>query len=115
MVQDCTCEKKFTNDAWRLAAVEASVTTQLQAYYQQLYNTKINYVIGLKVVGENSTYTWFNFTVKVPIADHDKVRPCIQKAWNDDQASFGLMSCSKRKMNTVECSKSQKPFFKYCR
>lgn len=95
VIQNCNCQNEFRNDAWRCASIGAAVTAQAQAYYQQFYNTKINWLINFQLVAENTTHTIFSYTAKVPRAYHDKMRPCIFRAWNNDQVSFGLISYSK--------------------
>jgi hypothetical protein len=87
IVQDCPCEKRFKNNATRLAAVSATVATQLRAYFQKLYNTKINYECKLSVVAGNKTYTVFSYTVKVPQSDHSRVKTALQQTCKDDQVS----------------------------
>ena len=87
VVQDCSCEKRFKNNATRLAAVSAVVTKQLQAYFQKLYNTKINYGCKLQVLAGNATHTVFSYTIKVPKSDHGRVKAVVKQAWKDQEVS----------------------------
>jgi hypothetical protein len=87
VVQDCPCEKRFANNATRLAAVSSTVCTQLRSYFQQLYNTKVNYQCALTVAAGNKTHTVFAYTIKAPKADHDKARAALKKTCQDDQVS----------------------------
>jgi hypothetical protein len=87
VVQDCPCEKRFNNNATRLAVVSATVTKQLQAYFQKLYNTKINYPTTVKVVNGNKTHTLFSYTVKVPKDDHGKVKVAMKHTCKDEEVS----------------------------
>ena len=90
VVQDCPCEKRFSNNATRLAAVSASVTKQLQTYFQKLYNTKINYATTVKVLSGNKTHTVFNYIVKVPKDDHGKVKVAMKHTCKDEEVSFEI-------------------------
>ncbi|CAF1392550.1 unnamed protein product [Adineta ricciae] len=85
VVQDCPCEKRFANNASRLAAVSSTVCTQLRNYFQQLYGTKINYPCSLKVVAGNKTHTVFAYTVNVPQSEQSKAKAAAKKACQDDQ------------------------------
>jgi hypothetical protein len=87
IVQDCPCEKRFKNNATRLAAVSATVDTQLRAYFQKLYNTKINYECIVKVLDGNKTHTVFSYTVKVPESDHSRVKTALKQTCKDDEVS----------------------------
>lgn len=97
VVQDCPCEKRFANNATRLAAVSATVATQLRAYYQKLYNTKINYQCDVKVLTGNKTHTVFTYTVKVPKSDHSKVKSALKQTCKDDEVSFSKYFITKEK------------------
>ena len=87
VVQDCPCEKRFANNASRLAAVSSTVCTQLRNYFQQLYGTKINYPCNLKVVTGNKTHTVFAYTVNVPQSEQSKAKAAAKKACQDEQVS----------------------------
>jgi hypothetical protein len=87
VVEDCPCEKRYKTNATRLAAVSASVATQLRAYFQQLYNTKINYQVDLSVVDGNKTFTVFSYNVKAPQSDHARVKNALKQTCKDDQVS----------------------------
>jgi hypothetical protein len=91
IVQNCACEKRFKNNATRLAAVSATVTTQIRAYFQKLYNTKINYPTTVKVLSGNKTHTVFNYIVKVPKADHGKAKIVMKQACKDEEVSFKIL------------------------
>ena len=88
VVQDCPCEKRFSNNATRLAAVSATVTKQLQTYFQKLYNTKINYPTTVKVSTGNKTHTVFTYSVKVPKDDHGKVKVAMKHTCKDEEVSL---------------------------
>lgn len=85
IVQDCPCEKRFANNATRLAAVAAKVAEQLQAYFQLLYKTNVNFPVQVTVKSGNQTHTIFNYLVKVPKADHGKAREALKKTCKDEQ------------------------------
>ncbi len=87
VVQDCPCEKRFANNATRLAAISATVATQLRSYFQQLYNTKINYQCNVKVFSGNKTHTVLSYTVKVPKSDHARVKTALKQTCKDEQVS----------------------------
>ena len=87
VVQDCPCEKRYKNNATRLAAVSATVATQLRAYFQKLYNTTINYQCIVKVLSGNKTHTLFTYTVKVPKSDHSRVRTALKQTCKDQEVS----------------------------
>jgi hypothetical protein len=87
IVQDCPCEKRFKNNATRLTAVSGTVATQLRAYFQKLYNTKINYECIVKVLDGNKTHTVFSYTVKVPKSDHSRVKTALKQTCKDDEVS----------------------------
>ncbi len=91
IVQNCACERRFKNNATRLAAVSATVATQLRAYFQKLYNTKINYPTTVKVLAGNKTHTVFNYIVKVPKADHGKAKVAMKHACKDEEVSFKIL------------------------
>jgi len=88
VVENCACEKRFKNNATRLAAVSATVTKQIRAYFQKLYNTKINYQTTVKVLTGNKTHTIFNYIVKVPKVDHGKARAAMKQACKDEEVRF---------------------------
>ena len=87
VVQDCPCERRFANNATRLAAVAATVTKQLRAYFQKLYNTKINYDCNVRVLTGNKTHTVFTYAVKVPKSDHDRARAALKQTCKDAEVS----------------------------
>ena len=89
VVQDCPCERRFANNATRLAAVGATVAKQLRAYFQKLYNTNINYDCNVRVEAGNRTHTVFAYAVKVPKSDHDRARVALKKTCKDDEVSNG--------------------------
>lgn len=85
VVQDCPCERRFANNATRLAAVGATVAKQLRAYFQQVYNTNINYDCNVRVEAGNKTHTVFAYAVKVPKSDHDRARVALKKTCQDQE------------------------------
>ncbi|UJR38625.1 hypothetical protein I4U23_031291, partial [Adineta vaga] len=85
VVQDCPCEKRFTNNATRLAALSSTVCTQLRNYFQQLYSTKVNYPCSVKVLTGNKTHTVFSYTVNVPKAEQSKAKVALKKTCKDDE------------------------------
>jgi hypothetical protein len=87
IVQGCPCEKRFKNNATRLAVVSGTVATQLRAYFQKLYNTKIDYKCNVKVLDGNKTHTVFSYTVKVPKSDHSRVKTALKQTCKDDEVS----------------------------
>lgn len=87
VVKNCDCEKRFANNATRLAAVSAAVAQQLRAYFQKLYNTKINYDTTVKVLTGNKTHTVFNYIVKAPKSDHARAKVAMKQACKDDEVS----------------------------
>jgi len=87
VVQDCPCEKRFKNNAARLAAVSTAVATQLRAYFQQLYNTHINYQCDVKVLSGNKTHTVFIYTVKAPKSDHARVKTALKQTCKHPEVS----------------------------
>ena len=84
-VQNCNCERRFSNNGTRLAAISTTVTTQLQRYFQKLYNTKVNYPITVKVLTGNKTHTIFAYTVKVPKANHEQAREVMKQTCKDEE------------------------------
>jgi hypothetical protein len=87
VVQDCPCEKRFANNATRLAAISATVATQLRSYFQTLYNTKINYECNVKVLSGNKTHTVLTYTVKAPKSDHSRVKAALKQTCKDEQVN----------------------------
>jgi hypothetical protein len=87
VVQDCPCERRFANNATRLANVAATVTKQLRAYFQKLYSTNINYDCNVRVEAGNKTHTVFAYAVKVPKSDHDRARAALKKTCKDAEVS----------------------------
>ena len=87
VVQNCACERRFANNATRLAAITATVTTQLRAHFQKLYNSKVNYPTTVKVLTGNKTHTVFSYTVKVVKADHGKAKEAMKQTCKDEEVS----------------------------
>ena len=87
IVEDCPCEKRFSN-ASRLAVLSSAVATQLRAYFQQLYHTKVNYQVDVKVLTGDKTHTVFTYTVKVPQADHTKAKAALKETCKDEQVNY---------------------------
>jgi hypothetical protein len=87
IVQDCACEKRFKNNATRLAAVSSTVCKQLQSYFQTLYNTKVNYQCTLKVTAGNKTHTVFTYFIKVPKSDHSRAKTALKQTCKDEEVS----------------------------
>lgn len=85
VVSNCACQKRFSNNASRLAAVARTVTTQLQLYFQKLYNTKVNYPTTVRVVAGNRSHTVFNYIVKVPKANHGQAKAAMKQACKDEE------------------------------
>ena len=93
VVSNCACQKRFSNNATRLAAVARTVTTQLQLYFQKLYNTKVNYPTTVKVVAGNRSHTVFNYIVKVPKANHGQAQIAMKQACKDEEV-ISLLFCT---------------------
>ncbi len=91
VVHNCGCEKRFKNNATRLAAVSATVAAQLRAYFQKIYNTKINYETTVKVLTGNKTHTVFSYIVKVPKAEHERARAAMKHACKQEEVSYGTL------------------------
>ena len=87
IVQDCPCEKRFANNATRLAAVAATVAKQLQAYFQQLHGSSVNYPVKVTVETGNQTHTVFSYTVTVPKKEQSKAKEALKKTCKDDEVS----------------------------
>ena len=87
VVQDCPCERRFANNATRLAAVSAAVAKQLRAYFQKLYNTAINYQVNVKVLSGNKTHTVFAYTVQVPKSEQSRVKNALKQTCKDEEVS----------------------------
>ncbi|CAF0798692.1 unnamed protein product [Adineta steineri] len=90
IVQDCPCEKRFSNNATRLAAITSTVCTQLKTYFQEMNHDKTNYACSLQVLTGNSTHTVFQYTVKVPQADHAKAKIALKKTCQDDRVKAAI-------------------------
>jgi len=88
VVQSCPCEKRFSHNATRLAALSQTVTTQLRAYFQKLYQTTVNFPCVVKVLSGNKTHTTFTYTVKVPKSDHSKAKTAMQQTCKDEEVSY---------------------------
>jgi hypothetical protein len=88
VVQDCACEKRFKNNATRLAAVSATVTDKIRAYFRKLHNSTVNYPCVVKVLDGNKTHTVFSYTVKVPKPEHGKAKIAMQHACKDEDVSY---------------------------
>lgn len=84
-MKDCPCEKRYKNNATRLAAISTTVTNQLKTYFQQLYKTNINYPVKVSVEGGNKTYTLFSYTVKVPQTEQSKAKKALIQTCKDDK------------------------------
>ncbi len=87
VVQSCPCEKRFKNNRTRLAALAATISKQLQAYFQKLYNTNINYRVTVTVLSGNKTHTVFTYTVQAPRADHSRARAALKLVCKDEEVS----------------------------
>ncbi|CAF4345797.1 unnamed protein product, partial [Rotaria sp. Silwood2] len=85
VVQSCPCEKRFKNDRMRLAALSAALAKQLRVYYQQLYNTNINYRCSVNVLSGNKTHTVFAYTVNIPKAEHRRARTALKLLCKDEE------------------------------
>ena len=90
VITDCPCEKRFKNNATRLAAISATVSRQLQLYFQQLYNTKINYNVKMQVLSGNQTHTVFSYVVNVPKSEQEKAKEALKKTCKDEEVSQNL-------------------------
>jgi hypothetical protein len=88
VVENCACERRFANNATRLAAVSATVAKQLRAYFQKLYNTAINYQVNVKVLSGNRTHTVFAYTVQVPKSEQSKVKNALKQTCKDEQVCY---------------------------
>jgi hypothetical protein len=86
-VTKCGCERRYRNNATRLAAVSKTVADRLRVYFQKLYNTNINYPVVVKMLKGNHKQTIFGYTVKVPSSDQTKVRNALKQACKDDEVS----------------------------
>ncbi|CAF4784652.1 unnamed protein product [Rotaria sp. Silwood1] len=94
VVQDCPCEKRFKNNATRLAALSATLDKQLRAYYQKLYNTNINYKCNVKVLSGNSTHTVFAYTVQIPKPEHTRARAAFKLLCKDEEVKKTIETAS---------------------
>ncbi|CAF4951495.1 unnamed protein product, partial [Rotaria sp. Silwood1] len=94
VVQDCPCEKRFKNNATRLAALSATLDKQLRAYYQKLYNTNINYKCNVKVLSGNSTHTVFAYTVQIPKQEHTRARAAFKLLCKDEEVKKTIETAS---------------------
>ena len=90
VVQNCNCERRFSNNATRLAAISSSVTIQLQRYFQKVYNTKVNYPTTVKVFSGNKTHTVFTYIVKVPKDSHGQAKEAMKHACKDEEVISSL-------------------------
>jgi hypothetical protein len=88
VVEDCPCEKRFKNNATRLAALSATLATQLRNYYQNLYKEDINCKVVINVLSGNATDTVFTYIVKVPKSDHERVKTALKQTCKDEQVSY---------------------------
>ena len=94
VVQNCPCEKRFKNNETRLAALSATLSKQLKAYFQQLYKTNVNYRCIVNVLSGNATHTVFAYTVIIPKADHTRARAAMKLLCKDDEVSQILFVCA---------------------
>ena len=88
IVEDCPCEARFANNASRIAAVSAEVTTELNLYMKQTHGSQSNYQCSVQVVNGNGTDTAFHYTCIVPKADHDNVKAGMQQCCTNSQVIF---------------------------
>lgn len=95
LVKDCPCESRFKNNETRLAALASVLTTQLRFYFQQLYQTQINYDCSVRVLDGNDTYTLFEYTVRIPQVHHAKARNAMKQVCKDDKVSSILRNIQK--------------------
>ena len=108
VVQNCACERRFANNATRLAAISATVAKQLQAYFQKLYNTAINYQVNVRVLSGNKTHTVFAYTVQVPKSEQSKVKNALKHTCKDEQVSQLFCSfCSRSILMMMRLPKSK--------
>ncbi|CAF4686616.1 unnamed protein product, partial [Rotaria sp. Silwood2] len=94
IVEDCPCEKRFKNNATRLAVLSATIAKQLRAYYQKLYGTSINYKCIVNVLSGNNTHTVFTYTVKIPKADHTRARAALKLMCKDEEVKKTIETAS---------------------
>jgi hypothetical protein len=85
IVEDCPCEARYSNNASRIAAVSAEVTTQLNSYMKQTHGSQSNYRCTVQLVSGNGTKTVFHYACTVPKADHDKAKVGMQQCCTNDQ------------------------------
>ncbi|CAF4159037.1 unnamed protein product, partial [Adineta steineri] len=94
IVDDCPCEARYTSNASRIAAVEAEVTTQLNAYMKQTHGNNVNYKCSMQYVNGNGSNTQFHYTCAVPKADHDNVRAGMKQCCTNAQIKNKIETAS---------------------
>lgn len=104
IVQDCPCEKRFANNATRLATIATAVQQQLRLYFQQLYKNNIDYPVSVSVRSGNQTHTIFNYVVKVPKSEHNRAREALKKTCKDEHVSVDLLIASMTRMTKPRLS-----------
>lgn len=85
IVEDCPCESRYANNASRMAAVSAEVTTQLNAYMDDTHGDTVNYQCKVQAVSGDGTETTFHYVCSVPKASHDKAILGMQQCCTNDQ------------------------------
>jgi hypothetical protein len=101
VVQKCGCERRYRNNATRLAAVSDTVAARLRAHFQKLYNTNINYPVTVKMLAGNHSHTLFGYTVKVPAAQQSKVKNALKQTCKDEEVSSISFDSSRFDRNTI--------------
>jgi len=91
IVEDCPCEARFTNNASRIAAVSAEVTTQLDLYMQQTHGSQAHYQCSVQLVSGNATHTAFHYTCLAPKVDHAQMIVGMQQCCTNDQVIFSSL------------------------
>lgn len=85
VVKGCPCEKRFNNNATRLAIVSAIVCRQFQTHLQKFYYVRINYPVNVQMLSGNATHTIFDYIVEAPKAEHSRVKNALKQTCKDVQ------------------------------
>ena len=85
IVEDCPCEARFANNASRMAAVSAEVTTQLNAYMDDTHGDTVKYQCTVQAVSGDGTETTFHYVCIVPLSSQAKAILAMQQCCTNDQ------------------------------
>ena len=96
MVESCPCEKRYKSNRTRLAALSTTISKQLRAYFQKLYNTNINYKSTVEVLSGNKTHTLFAYTVQIPKFDHTRAKAAMKLLCKDEEVRHFRIIIKKR-------------------